>query len=128
MQRCVGALPVAMAAVMPLSESDAVLLVRECNARYPQEILDIGNINSPKQIVLSGSLDGVRSAVEVAKSMYRVKRAVMLNVSCPFHSRLMLGASRPLASYLRENVSVRRPTTRWSSNLSAKCVRPRLLG
>eukprot|EP01122_Echinamoeba_exundans_P006800 TRINITY_DN197_c0_g1_i8.p2 TRINITY_DN197_c0_g1~~TRINITY_DN197_c0_g1_i8.p2 ORF type:complete len:118 (+),score=2.19 TRINITY_DN197_c0_g1_i8:825-1178(+) len=46
----------------------------------------------------------------------------MLNVSCPFHSRLMLGASRPLASYLRENVSVRRPTTRWFSNLSAKCL------
>jgi len=61
--------------------------------------LDIANLNSPDQVVLSGSV------VELARAAQRLKedagfaraRQIPLKVSAPFHSRLM----RPAADALR---------------------------
>lgn len=59
--------------------------------------VQLANINSPGQIVLSGSAEGVTIACEKAKDN-GAKRAIMLDVSGPFHSSLM----KPAASDLRE--------------------------
>ena len=52
------------------------------------EDVDIANINAPSQIVISGELANVETAVAVAKE-YGIGRAMMLNVAGTFHSRLM---------------------------------------
>ena len=59
--------------------------------------VQLANINSPGQIVISGSAEGVTLACEKAKEA-GAKRAIMLDVSGPFHSSLM----EPAASKLSE--------------------------
>src|SRR5438105_3159422 len=52
------------------------------------EDVDVANINSPGQIVVSGELAKVEAAVAVAKER-GIRRATMLNVAGAYHSRLM---------------------------------------
>ena len=54
------------------------------------------NINSPEQIVISGSKAAVEKAAELAKHR-GAKRAIMLPVSAPFHCALMQPAQDRLA-------------------------------
>jgi [acyl-carrier-protein] S-malonyltransferase len=63
--------------------------------------VDIANINSPGQIVISGELAKVEAAVGVAKE-YGIRRATMLNVAGAYHSRLMESAYRKLGEVLLE--------------------------
>ena len=58
------------------------------------------NINSPDQIVISGSKAAVERAAELAKHR-GAKRAIMLPVSAPFHSALMQPAQDRLATDLK---------------------------
>lgn len=55
------------------------------------EDVDIANINAPTQIVISGELANVETAVGVATE-YGIGRATMLNVAGAYHSRLMESA------------------------------------
>ncbi|HEX4639667.1 MAG TPA: ACP S-malonyltransferase [Chthoniobacterales bacterium] len=55
------------------------------------EDVDVANINSPGQIVISGELAKVEAAVAVAKE-HGIRRATMLNVAGAYHSRLMQSA------------------------------------
>lgn len=57
------------------------------------------NINAPGQIVISGEVDAVNSAIETAKSI-GIKRALPLNVSGAFHSPLMSSARENLIEIL----------------------------
>ncbi len=50
--------------------------------------VDIANLNSPGQVVISGETARVAMAVELAKER-GVRRATMLNVAGAYHSRLM---------------------------------------
>ena len=50
--------------------------------------LEIANFNSPAQIVISGEKELVERAMKNAPE-YGIKRAIPLNVSAPFHSRMM---------------------------------------
>src|SRR5260370_3536802 len=59
------------------------------------EDVDIANINSPGQIVISGELAKVEAAVGVAKE-YGIRRATMLNVSAAYPSRLIESAYEKL--------------------------------
>lgn len=63
-------------------------------------IADIGgvtvaNYNCPGQIVITGKTEGVMKAAEALKNA-GAKRAVMLNVSGPFHSPLLIPAGEEL--------------------------------
>ena len=58
------------------------------------------NINSPDQVVISGSKTAVERAAELAREK-GAKRAVMLAVSAPFHCALMQPAQDRLAADLR---------------------------
>lgn len=63
-------------------------------------IVNIANHNSTQQVVISGEKAAVAEAVE----RINAKRSVFLNVSAPFHSKLMLPAQEKLARDLAETV------------------------
>jgi len=65
------------------------------------EDVDVANINSPGQIVISGELAKVEAAVAVAKE-HGIRRATMLNVAGAYHSRLMESAYQKLGPALLE--------------------------
>lgn len=52
------------------------------------------------QVVISGDAGAVAVAIEVAKRDKRVRRAVLLDVSAPFHCALMAPAATQLREYL----------------------------
>ncbi|MDD5169051.1 MAG: ACP S-malonyltransferase, partial [Syntrophales bacterium] len=67
--------------------------------------LDIANINSPKQVVISGhaaALPEAESRIVKAFSDKKGLRFVHLNVSAPFHSRFMRTIEKPFACVLKE--------------------------
>lgn len=61
--------------------------------------VDIANLNAPGQIVLSGTMQGIDTAVAKAKE-FGIRRAIKLNVAGAYHSRLMQSAQDKLAAEL----------------------------
>lgn len=61
--------------------------------------VDIANLNAPGQIVLSGTVAGIDTAVAKAKE-FGIRRAIKLNVAGAYHSRLMRSAQEKLAAEL----------------------------
>lgn len=89
----------AMAAVLALGLEP----IEEACRQAQQETggtVSAANINSPDQIVISGSKAAVERAAELVKEK-GAKRAVMLPVSAPFHCALMQPAQDRLAADLR---------------------------
>ena len=82
--------------------------------------VDIANVNSPGQIVLSGEVENVRKAVGLAKQ-YGIRRAIPLNVAGAFHSRLMMAAEARLREDLAA-VTMNRPAIKVVSNVTAEPV------
>jgi [acyl-carrier-protein] S-malonyltransferase len=87
----------AMAAIMGLSPA---VVADACKRAAENEICAPANLNSPEQTVISGHAGAVKRAVEIA-SQLGAKRAVMLAVSAPFHSALMMPAQEKLAAELK---------------------------
>ncbi len=83
--------------------------------------VDIANINSPGQIVISGELAKVESAVGVAKE-HGIRRATMLNVAGAYHSRLMDSAYQKMGPALLE-VEMQMPRFPVMSNVTGAEVK-----
>jgi [acyl-carrier-protein] S-malonyltransferase len=98
MQDAVPAGVGAMAAIMGLSPA---VVTDACKRAAENEICAPANLNSPDQTVISGHAAAVKRAVEIA-SQLGAKRAVMLAVSAPFHSALMMPAQEKLAVQLKK--------------------------
>lgn len=81
-----------MAAIMGLSPA---VVQDVCKRAAEGEICAPANLNSPEQTVISGHAGAVKRAVEIA-SQSGAKRAVVLSVSAPFHSALMMPAQQKL--------------------------------
>jgi [acyl-carrier-protein] S-malonyltransferase len=98
MQEAVPAGQGAMAAIlgMPLETLQQV-----CVDAAQGEVVSPANINSPDQIVISGAQKAVERAAELAKER-GAKRAVMLQVSAPFHCAMMQPAQDRLAKDLQQ--------------------------
>lgn len=86
----------AMAAIMGLSPA---VVADVCKRAAQGEVCAPANLNSPDQTVISGHAGAVKRAVELA-SQAGAKRAVILPVSAPFHSALML----PMQERLEKDV------------------------
>src|SRR5437868_2157493 len=85
MQEAVPAGQGAMAAIMGLSPA---VVMDACKRAAEGEVCTPANLNSPEQTVISGHAGAIKRAVELA-SQAGAKRAVILQVSAPFHSALM---------------------------------------
>jgi [acyl-carrier-protein] S-malonyltransferase len=92
MQDAVPAGVGAMAAILGISPA---VVQDACKRAAENEICSAANLNSPEQTVISGHANAVKRAVEIA-SQSGAKRAVILPVSAPFHSALMMPAQEKL--------------------------------
>lgn len=79
----------AMAAILGMKEKEIEMIVE----KIPQ--VSVANYNCPGQIVITGKTKNVEEAVEALKEA-GAKRAVLLNVSGPFHSPMLESAGREL--------------------------------
>jgi len=78
----------------------------------------VANDNAPGQVVLSGTLDALGRAAEIAKAK-GIKRAMPLSVSAPFHSPLMQPAADRMAEEL-SRVTIRPLAVPVLANVTAK--------
>ncbi len=78
---------------------------------------EIANLNCPGQIVISGTIRSIDKAVRLAETAGG-KKAVVLNVSGPFHSRLMRPAAEKLKEVL-EDIKISEPQVPFISNVKA---------
>jgi [acyl-carrier-protein] S-malonyltransferase len=83
----------AMAAILGLDGAAAEALCREA---AQGEVVSPANLNSPGQVVIAGSAAAVARAVQIGKAR-GAKRAILLNVSAPFHCALMQPAQDRLS-------------------------------
>ena len=64
-------------------------------------VVEVANLNSPGQVVISGEIESLKAAVAEAQSL-GAKKAVTLPVSAPFHSSLLKPAGEKLKKELME--------------------------
>lgn len=107
----------AMAAILGL-DIEAVTEIAEQASQGG--VCEPANDNAPGQVVVSGDAEAVERAVDIAKAR-GARRAMMLNVSAPFHCRLMQPAADAMAEALA-NVSIKPPCRSIVSNVTARAI------
>lgn len=105
----------AMAALLGLDYDDVVAIAREA---AQGEICNAANDNAPGQVVVSGHVNAVQRAMELAKAK-GAKRALLLPVSAPFHCALMQPAADAMRAAL-DNVTLRQPRVPVICNVTAQ--------
>ena len=96
MQRACEINPSTMAAVLGLDDSK----VEEICSEFKDEVVVAANYNCPGQLVISGSIEGIKQACERLKAA-GAKRALILPVGGAFHSPLM----EPARAELKEAIA-----------------------
>ncbi|RUS31454.1 hypothetical protein BC938DRAFT_477764 [Jimgerdemannia flammicorona] len=92
----------------------------EIRASLPEgELVELANINSSFQVVISGTSKGVDHASRVLQSKKFAARAVDVPVSAPFHTSMMKEAADVMAEAFK-NVQFREPVVDIVSNVTAK--------
>ncbi|WP_432628037.1 ACP S-malonyltransferase [Brotaphodocola sp.] len=104
----------AMAAVLAMDASAIEEVIADI------EGVQIANYNCPGQIVISGKKEAVETACEKLKEA-GAKRTIMLNVSGPFHSKMLTGAGEKLGEVLAQ-VEVHKPQIPYVANVTASYV------
>lgn len=108
--------PGTMAAVLGLDREALESVCREAEG-----IVVVANDNCPGQLVISGEVDAVRRAGEIAQSR-GAKRVLPLNVSGAFHSPLMEEPAREMGEALRAATMLAGNGTRLYGNVTAEVV------
>ncbi len=117
MQSAVAVGEGAMAALLGASVEDAEAA---CAAGSAKGIVQIANDNATGQIVLSGEVAAVEAAAQAARDA-GVKKAMMLNVSAPFHCALMQPAADAMAEALA-NAEIKAPRVAIVNNVQARPI------
>lgn len=107
----------AMAALLGLDYAAAVEVAAEA---AQGAVCQAANDNADGQVVVSGTKAAVERAVEIAKGR-GAKRAMLLNVSAPFHCALMQPAADAMAEALAA-VDIHRPVVPLVSNVLAHSI------
>jgi [acyl-carrier-protein] S-malonyltransferase len=103
--------PGAMLAVINLDRAALETIAAEAG-------VTLANINSPDQIVLSGTADGIAKAEVLCKAA-GAKRALPLPVAGAFHSPLMAPAAAKMAAFL-ETIPLKAPAMPVLSNVTGR--------
>ncbi|MBI5216131.1 MAG: ACP S-malonyltransferase [Ignavibacteriae bacterium] len=117
MQRAGELQPGTMAAIVGLESN---ILESVCAEASTEGIVQCANFNSPGQIVISGSVSGVKKAMELAKAR-GAKLVKELVVSGAFHSPLMEYAVEGLSKAL-DAITINDATIPVYANVTAKPV------
>ena len=97
------AVPVGVGAMAAILGIDAEKVAEACEAASQEvghnKVCAPANFNTPTQIVIAGHREAVERAIEECKTR-GAKRAMMLKVSAPFHSALMMPVQEKMAEPL----------------------------
>lgn len=115
------AVPVGQGAMAALLGIDSTAIEDLCRDAAQGQVVSAANLNSPGQIVIAGHTAAVARAAELAKAR-GARRAIMLNVSAPFHCALMKPAQERLAHDL-DALFIADPEIPLVSNVDAQPVR-----
>jgi [acyl-carrier-protein] S-malonyltransferase len=115
------AVPVGQGAMAALLGLEAAAVEQVCREAAQGEVVSPANFNSPGQVVISGHRAAVERAVALARGR-GAKRAIMLNVSAPFHCALMKPAQERLEKEL-ERAQISAPQVPLANNVDAELVR-----
>lgn len=107
----------AMAALLGMELDDVRQLVADASEAG---VCAIGNDNAPGQVVVSGATAAVERAVALAKER-GVRKAVMLDVSAPFHCPLLKPAADAMEAALAE-IALDEPVVPLIANVTAAPV------
>ena len=88
----------AMAAVLGLDRTEVDDLCNRCGGDL---IVEVANVNAPGQVVVAGNTEAVNQLISMSKEA-GARRAILLNVSAPFHCSLMQPAAERLQKDLAE--------------------------
>lgn len=105
----------AMAALLGLDIPDVEAVVAAAAA---DGVVAIANDNTPGQVVVSGAVKAVERAVELAKEK-GARRAIMLDVSAPFHCPLLQPAAEAMRDALA-TIVLDEPSVPLIANVTAK--------
>jgi [acyl-carrier-protein] S-malonyltransferase len=114
MQEAAERHPGGMTAVFGLERQ---ALAEVCEEAASAGLVEVANHNSPAQVVLTGTKEGLQKAVELAKKK-GAKLCVPLKVSGPWHSRFMAEAKERVRQVLAE-CAVARPSFPVIANVTA---------
>jgi len=115
MDECSRRCPGTMAAVIGLDDDEVVRICEEVPG-----IVVPANFNCPGQVVISGEIDAVRDASDMAVER-GAKRALRLNVSGAFHSPLMREAAEGMRDALNGS-DISRPSVPVFENVTSEPV------
>ncbi len=102
-----------MAAILGLDRDKVNKVINEIN----NGVIEVANYNSPGQIVISGEMNTVKASINLFKEN-GAKKAVLLNVSAPFHSSMLKPAGYKLKKEL-DNINLRKCKVSVVSNVNA---------
>ena len=105
--------PGTMASILGLAQEDCEAVAKEAGCQ-------LANLNSPDQMVISGSNETVEKACVLAEAR-GAKRAIRLKVGGAFHSELMAEARQALETALKET-NVQQPQSVFIPNVLGKSV------
>jgi malonate decarboxylase epsilon subunit len=108
-----------LSAIVGLTENHVVRLVNTANSL--ERPVFVSNINAPKQIVIAGSIEGMKIVLEQALRQ-GARKAELLEVSVPSHCPLLQPIADSLRGQLR-SISLRDPKTIYIANVNARSVR-----
>ena len=120
------AVPVGVGAMAALLGLDFEIAKEVAENAAEGQVCQAANDNDPGQVVVSGHLQAVERAIELAKAA-GAKRAILLPVSAPFHCALMEPAAQAMAEAL-DDVAFQTPKVPVVVNVRATaCFDPMLL-
>lgn len=111
--------PGTMAAIIGMDDADVEAVCKQAADETEKEVV-AANYNCPGQLVISGDIDAVERAVEIAKEQ-GCRLAKVLPVSGAFHSSLMRPAYDGLKAEL-ESLTIEKPECPIYSNYTAQAT------
>lgn len=106
-----------MAAILGLPRED---ILEVCQKAGESGIVEAANFNCPGQIVLAGEIAAINEAIKLATEK-GAKRAMLLNVSAPFHCSLLKPAGEKLSKELN-SIDVKAMSIPVVTNVTGKFI------